>query len=59
MKEMIRRFDEVLSDKASKIGLHELETHIEKLYVKKKYWDILQENISKTTEHQQKVVKGM
>lgn len=41
MKEMIRRFDEVISDKASKSQLVELEYQIDQGYVKKKYWDKL------------------
>lgn len=50
MKEMVRRFDEVLSDKASKMAINELEFSIEHHYVKKKYWDKLQEEINKTIE---------
>ena len=41
MKEMIRRFDEVISEKASKMSLHEMEMFIEKQYVKIKNWDFL------------------
>lgn len=59
MKEMVRRFDEVLSDKASKMAIHELEFFIEARYVQKRYWDKLQEEINKTVETQQQTVKVM
>lgn len=35
MKEMIRRFDEVLSEKASKSALSELEYSVDQSFVKK------------------------
>ncbi len=41
MREMIRRFDEVLSDKAAKSALSQLEYEIEQAFVKKKYWERL------------------
>ena len=41
MRQMIRRFDEILSDKASKMAIHESEVYIEQNYVKKRYWDQL------------------
>lgn len=41
MKEMMRRFDEVVSDKASKSALSQLEYEVDQSYVKKKYWDRL------------------
>jgi hypothetical protein len=41
MREMIRRFDEVLSDKAAKSALTQLEYEFDQAYVKKKYWDRL------------------
>jgi hypothetical protein len=41
IKEMIRRFDEIISEKASKVAINELEYFIENHYVKKKYWDKL------------------
>jgi hypothetical protein len=41
MKEMIRRFDEVISEKASKAALIELEQSLASNYVKRKYWDAL------------------
>lgn len=50
IKEMIRRFDEVISEKASKMAINELEFHVENHYVKKKYWDKLQEEINKTID---------
>ncbi|CDW78660.1 UNKNOWN [Stylonychia lemnae] len=59
MKEMVRRFDEVLSEKASKMAINELQFHVEQHYVKKKYWDKLQEEINKTIEQQQNTVKLM
>ena len=43
IKEMIRRFDEIISEKASKMAISELEFFIENHYVKKKFWDKLQE----------------
>lgn len=52
MKEMIRRFDEVLSEKASKMALIELEKEIEVQYVRKKYWERLQEEINETIKKQ-------
>lgn len=52
MKEMVRRFDEVLSEKASKMAINELQFYVEQHYVKKKYWDKLQEEINKTIEAQ-------
>lgn len=45
---MIRRFDEILSEKASKTALHEIEFSIESNYVKKKYWEKLQAEIAGT-----------
>jgi hypothetical protein len=41
VKEMIRRFDEVISEKASKMAINELQVHVDNFYVKKKYWDRL------------------
>ena len=38
---MIRRFDEIISEKASKASINELEYLIEASYVKKKYWNNL------------------
>lgn len=46
MREMIRRFDEVLSDKAAKSALQQLEYEIDQAYVKKKYWERLQDEIN-------------
>ena len=43
MKEMIRRFDECISEKANKMSLVELEQKIQDLYLPKKLWDQLQE----------------
>eukprot|EP00347_Sterkiella_histriomuscorum_P007153 403350064 len=59
IKEMIRRFDEVLSEKASKVSILEFEHQIEKEYVRKKYWDQLQDEIKTTIQHQQDVVVVM
>lgn len=59
MREMIRRFDEVLSDKASKTSLTQLEYEIEQAYVKKKYWERLQEEINVTLKQQQATMKLM
>jgi gas vesicle protein len=59
MKEMVRRFDEVLSDKASKSQITQMEYDIEQSYVKKKYWDRLQTEISETMQQQQGTVKHM
>ena len=52
MREMIRRFDEIISEKASKMAINELEHFVEVNYVKKKYWDKLQEEINVTIEQQ-------
>ena len=52
MKEMIRRFDEVISEKASKMAINELEHIVEVNYVKKRYWEKLQEEINGTLEQQ-------
>ena len=38
---MIRRFDEVLSEKASKVSVRELMYDTELKYVKINYWDKL------------------
>ena len=43
MKEMIRRFDECISEKANKVGMIELEHRIADLYLPKKSWDQLQD----------------
>ena len=43
MKEMIRRFDECISEKANKMSLVELEQKIADQYLPKKFWDQLQE----------------
>lgn len=59
MKEMMRRFDEVLSDKASKSQITQMEYDIEQSYVQKKYWDRLQTEISETMQKQQGTVKHM
>jgi hypothetical protein len=50
MREMIRRFDEVLSDKAAKSALTQLEYEFDQAYVKKKYWERLQEEINQTVK---------
>ena len=47
MKEMIRRFDECISEKANKMSLVELEQKIQDLYLPKKLWDQLQETSQK------------
>lgn len=39
MKEMIRRFDECISDKANKMSLIELEHRIGENFLVKKAWD--------------------
>ena len=59
MKEMIRRFDEIVSDKASKSQLTELDYQTEQNYVKKKYWDKLQIEINNTMQKQQVKMKLM
>ena len=41
MKEMIRRFDECISEKANKMSLVELEQKISDQYLPKKSWDQL------------------
>ena len=43
MKEMIRRFDECISEKANKMSLVELEQKVSEQYLPKKTWDQLQE----------------
>ena len=43
MKEMIRRFDECISEKANKMSLVELEHRVADAYLPKKSWDQLQE----------------
>ena len=43
MKEMIRRFDELLADKTNKISLIELEERVSKNYLSQKQWGQLQE----------------
>ena len=48
MREMIRRFDEIVSDKASKSMLTQLEYEVDQKYVKKKYWDRLSDEINAT-----------
>ena len=42
MKEMIRRFDEVLSEKASKMALKELQYDFDNRFVQVRHWDKLQ-----------------
>lgn len=59
MKQMIRRFDEVMSDKASKSQLNELEYKIGEQYVKIRYWDKLQSEIKETMRQQQETMKLM
>ena len=59
MREMIRRFDEVLSEKASKSSLSELSYEIDQNYVKKKYWERLQSEITETMQKQQETMKMM
>ncbi|CDW87578.1 UNKNOWN [Stylonychia lemnae] len=59
VREMIRRFDEIISEKASKSSLLELEFDIGQNYVKKKYWDKLQEQIQASVNQQQDMVKLM
>lgn len=59
MREMIRRFDEVVSDKASKSQITQLEYEVDQGFVKKKYWDRLSEEISATMVKQQSTMKMM
>ena len=59
MKEMIRRFDEVLSEKASKTAIHEVQFWIEQNFVKNKNWGLLEEQVNKAVEKQGLAVKGM
>ncbi len=59
MKEMIRRFDEVISDKASKTALSQLSHEIDQNYVKKKYWDRLLSDNKETMERQQATMQQM
>jgi hypothetical protein len=59
MKEMIRRFDEVLADKASKSQLAQVQYEVEEAFVKKKYWERLQQEINETMIAQQATMKLM
>ena len=43
MKEMIRRFDELLADKANKMSLIELEYKVSENYLLKKAWEKMQD----------------
>ena len=49
MKEMIRRFDECLSEKANKMSLKELEHRINDNFLHNSKWDDLQEKFSSLT----------
>ena len=49
MKEMIRRFDECLSEKANKMSLIELEHRINDNFLHNSKWDDLQEKFSSLT----------
>ena len=42
MREMVRRFDEILSEKASKASLNEAENAMANNYVKLRYWEALE-----------------
>lgn len=46
MKEMIRRFDECLSDKANKMGITELEHRIGENFLKQSQWAELLDKFS-------------
>lgn len=59
MHEILRRFDEVLSDKASKSQLIEIGYEFQQSYVKKQYWEKLQSEIQQTMEKQQTTMKQM
>lgn len=52
MKIMVRRFDEVLSEKASKMALIESEHRIEKHFIKIKHWDRMQDDLQATLMQQ-------
>jgi hypothetical protein len=56
---MVRRFDEVLSDKASKSAVSELQYNVDQQFVKKRFWDRLQSEIQETMEKQQATMKMM
>ena len=45
MREMVRRFDEILSEKASKASLNEAENAMANNYVKLRYWEALETEI--------------
>ena len=49
MKEMIRRFDEVLSVKANNYSLKELENRIGENFLKKSSWNELQNKFDSVT----------
>ena len=49
MKEMIRRFDEVLSVKANNYSLKELENRIGENFLKKSSWNELQDKFDSVT----------
>lgn len=59
MKEMIRRFDEVLSDKASKSQVAQVQYEAEESFVKKKYWERLQQENKENMVAQQATMKMM
>lgn len=48
MREIIRRYDEVISDKVNKIRLLQLEKHIEDAYVPHSDWNELKKNLEET-----------
>jgi phage terminase small subunit len=56
MRECIRRFDEVLSVKANKMDINELEMVIEKKFLMKKQWADLEATVQKKV---QEVTQGM
>ena len=48
MKLLIRRFDEVISEKVNKFALIELEQKIKLTYLSKSKWDDIEENYKET-----------
>ena len=59
MREVVRRFDEVIIEKASKVSLHEMGVYVEAHYVKKRYWEQLEERIDGNIKEQETSVRGM
>lgn len=59
MREAIREFDRVLCEKANKMGITELQSYVDKNYVKNKSWTAMQGQFTEVKSNNQAEINKM